>query len=233
MWSMGFNPETQRFSRSNFSMHACQVPELIHEMKAPSVRFVNPELIWVDRTPEKDMWIDGRGETRTDTEVLILGEKDPELYARIFKIRSGIIADFSHWNIKRWDIFSRFSRTEMLDEECDVFNKTNLPIIHAVFNPEELELIAPVLKRTHKIDVEQFDLSKIFEAIGRANAIDDENDEPGEDGWGDDGNDDDNDDDNGGSHDDDNQPTPPSGLDLEAESCFIYDAWGPGGDTPY
>jgi hypothetical protein len=141
---MGYNFEQQRFTPENHQLFEVQVFPMVEEMQPGEVRFVASDCLVVDR--QRQLWISRYASTWSEDDIIekmedyLLDEADDPTYVRLIRVNEGLIADYSHDNIRDWATADApFVREDLglLEGEPQAY----LPIIHAIFNEEELGML--------------------------------------------------------------------------------------------
>lgn len=140
---MGFNYEIGKFTPEPHNMLPAQVSRLVSDLEPGDSAIVAEEAVWVDRTPERETWIDGNEDALTDDQVIALGNPDPRDYSRIHRVKHGLVLDNSHLELRSWDHTNGlYLRRDYQEDEVYL-----MPIIHCVFNSDELGLIKRALRK--------------------------------------------------------------------------------------
>ncbi len=168
---MGFNYEQGKFTDEPHSMLPAQVAKLVFELEPGQSAVVSEEAVWVDRSPERVLWIDGNTDALTDNQAIAIGNSDPKDYSRIHCVKQGLILDRSHLNIRGWSWTNGIYLRRALGEDPDVFQ---MSIIHSVFNVDELELIRPALKKGGIRLKKLVSIPALMEAIDEADEIEED-----------------------------------------------------------
>lgn len=158
---MGFNYERGEFTPEPHNMLPAQVSRLVSDLEPGESAIVAEEAVWVDRTPNRETWIDGNEDALTDNQVIALGNPDPRDYSRIHRVEHGLVLDNSHLELRSWDhTHGLYLRRDY--EEGAVFP---LEIIHCVFNSDELGLVKSALKKNG------IKLKKLVSILDLTNAV--------------------------------------------------------------
>jgi hypothetical protein len=173
---MGFDPENKRFTPSNHEMLPIQVAQLVGELTPGDVCFVANEEIWADRTPGRKTWINAYAFAYTDSQVIELGETDASIYARVMCVNEGLIVDFSHIDKYAWgEICQKMPRNAWPTEEDLARQRLKpLPVIHMMFNRQELELTEAILANSYNIVARAVDLQILLDAIEETDETDED-----------------------------------------------------------
>ncbi len=140
---MGFNYELGKFTPEPHNMLPVQVSRLVSDLEPGDSAIVAEEAVWVDRTSERETWIDGNEDALTDNQVIALGNPEPRDYSRIHRVKRGLVLDNSHLELRSWDhTHGLYLRRDYEEDEVYL-----MPIIHCVFNSDELGLIKRALKK--------------------------------------------------------------------------------------
>jgi hypothetical protein len=183
---MGYDYERNQFTPDTHEMLEAQLMPLAEEMEPGDVCFVEENDIIIDDSSSKAMWIDRYARILTEEDVsdglldACMNEEDLPLYVRLIRVNQGLVADYSHLDQRVWaGAENRFARLDA--PRVRRHPEDFLPIIYAVFNESELEVIAPALA-DNNIDLTETNLNDMVTiTIGVANEIYEEEDEDSDD----------------------------------------------------
>jgi hypothetical protein len=168
---MGFDYERGKFTAEPHSMLPVQVARLVFELEPGDSAVVRDESVWVDRSPDRSIFIDGNTDALTDNQVIAIGNSNPEDYSRVHRVKKGIVLDRSHLNIRGWNWTNGIYIRRAFVEDPEVFP---MPIIHPVFNEDELEIIKPALKKCGIKLKKLVTVTELMEAIDEAVEIEED-----------------------------------------------------------
>jgi len=165
---MGYNYEQPNFTSEPFELLPQQITPSVGELQPQSIYYIRADDVTIVEV------IDEVGETKfvpyvyrhanllesddvVDEMVDCFDEEDIVEYVRIAGLNDGILLDSSHTNQKTWESgHDRFTREMTTDYYNDPDNY--LPVIHWVFNYDELEVIDPALQANNIwLDPREFD----------------------------------------------------------------------------
>lgn len=168
---MGLDYEKDRFTSEPHIMLPIQVARLAFELEPGDSTVVRNDAVWVDRTYNRDIWIDGYTEALSDDQVISNGESDPYMYARLHCVRKGLVLNNSHLELRSWSWDKGIYLRRELHDDRDVLP---MPIIHCIFNGDELDLARRALKKNgiklNKLNT----IPDLMQAIDDAVEIDDD-----------------------------------------------------------
>lgn len=179
---MGVNYEKGKFTPASHSMMAAQVTRLVCELETGDFAYVRDEAAWVDRTPDRALWVNGYAEAFDDNTVIARGNSDIDAYARIFCVKEGLVLDRSHQNKRTWNWTEGLYLRDSLWNDPDVMP---MRIIYCAFNADELQLVKKPLKKNGINLKKLIELPALLAAIDEAVELEDissnqDSDEPEE-----------------------------------------------------
>ena len=136
------------------------------------------DAVWVDRTPKRQLWINGYWEVFSDNQVIQLGDSDIDTYSRVFRVEEGLVLDGSHMDRRTWNKRADIYQRHTLEENTDVLP---IPIIYCAFNTDELGLIRPALQKSGIWLNKLVGLPALLDAIDEAEVIEEDDESSVED----------------------------------------------------
>lgn len=168
---MGFDYEKGEFTSESYAMLPAQVARLVFELDPGDSAIVRTDSVWVDNSYDKETWINGYAEALCDNQVIANGESDPEIYARLHCVKNGLVLDNSHLNQRFWGWDNNLYHRQDQDENSKVFP---LPVIHCIFNSDELEIVRPALIKNGIELNNLLSITQMMEAIDDAEDLEDD-----------------------------------------------------------
>lgn len=171
---MGFDYEKKCFTADNHEMLPAQVATLVGDLEPNDVRYTDYENIWPDYSRRRKVWIDLNSEAYTFDEVAqILDDEerfdvdDPDIitgFVRIINTHDGIVVDYSAYDYLSWElVLDKFIRRgNPVDDGGPAFVK-KAPVIHCIFNKQELELAEGPLAESYNIVLDDSEYQYLLE----------------------------------------------------------------------
>jgi hypothetical protein len=162
---MGFNPETQSFTPDNHELLPVQAIEYIYDMQPGDVRYVYGQSLLFERKPNHPVWINEYADAFTADRLMDMGDKDSKMYARVIKVDEGIVVDVSHLHKYSWNEADEKIHPDVWPSKEIERNVSLIPVIHTVWNKEELSLVTPAIESQYNINLAFYDIEDVLAAI--------------------------------------------------------------------